>query len=177
MEATSGTYFALFALFVSPSAIEAHPQPSHLPYFLNSLNTHSLRSLTSLSPLSLSLPFSVRLPNDDPLSDLGLTPDMALPPGGDPDTPGAPNTGEVVDVGTAWVEGGVVEEGKERRYHPPVYVNAISWYSRVGSWPFPSCCGWLSCESEGIWIHATTHFSSSTTSAVGGLEGGAEMDM
>ncbi len=78
--------------------------------------------------------------------------------GGGDDTRGEPG-----------VEGTVVtvDGGMAKRYQPPVYVRATSWYS-MSTGSFGSAE-----SSEGACIQPTTHFSSSTTSAVGALGGGA----
>jgi hypothetical protein len=86
---------------------------------------HSRLSFPSFS-LSLFLPLSRRLIVEELLDVLGRGVDVDL--GGDPDME-APREGEI---------GGVFRElelGNERRYQPPVYVSAISWYSVAGPWP------------------------------------------
>jgi hypothetical protein len=121
---------------------------------------HSRLSFPSFS-LSLSLPLSKRLIVEELLEVLGRGVDVFL--GGDPDTD-MPREGEVGRVL------GVPEPGSERRYQPPVYVSAMSWYSVAG--PRPSVLSGM-----GVSIHPTVHLSSSGTSAVGDRGEGAEMEM
>ena len=83
--------------------------------------------------------------------------------GGDLDM-GTPREGDVGGVFD------VPELGNARRYHPPVYVKAMSWYSVTDLWP-------SALSGTGVSIHPTIHLSSSATSAVGGRGAGVEMEM
>lgn len=141
-----------------------HPQPSHRPYLLNSWRTHSRLSLLSLSrSRSRPLPLSSRLVTEDPLEERGRCIDRARTLGGEIETGPTGEEGLVSAIG--------LDLGTERRYQPPVKVKAISWYS------CEACLLGSSGLSIGASIHPTTHFSSSTTSAVGDLDGPAESDM
>jgi hypothetical protein len=117
---------------------------------------HSRLSFPSLS-LSLSLPLSSRLELLEVLV-RGIDTDF----GGDPDVDGLRKgeTGDVLEV---------PDPGSESRYHPPVYVRAISWYSVAG--PRSSAL------STGVSIHPTVHLSSSGTSAVDDRGDWAEMEI
>lgn len=100
------------------------------------------------------------------LGERGLLIDIARTLGGDAESGGwVKFEADAADTAAA------VDTGKERRYHPPVYVSATSWYSlgekRLGSSPSPA----------GASIQPTTHLSSSVTSAVGGLDGGADNEI
>ncbi len=103
---------------------------------------------------------------DEPDDDLGLCTERARTLGGDVDV-GPVVSGDVLPD----VLAGALGDGSDSRYHPPVYVSAINWYSVARGWDASS---WL---STGPCTQPTTHFSSSTTSAVGDLDGGVESDM
>lgn len=91
--------------------------------------------------------------------------ERALTLGGDRET--GPRIGEAGPDETTELD----DAGSASLYQPPVNVRAINWYSwgegRLGS----------IASSDGARIHPTTHFSSSTTSAVEGLDGPAVIDM
>ena len=62
------------------------------------------------------------------------------------------------------IEGGDAGEGNARRYHPPEYVNAISWCStRLGSGVSPE---------DGTSIQQTVQRSSSMVSSLGAVMDG-----
>ena len=156
-----------------------YPHPSHRPNRLNSRRTHSRPGFSSRSR---SLPLSGRLVNDDPLEDRGRAIDSVFTLGGDVDigsrTDGLGCVPPYEEVGTCTAcelgaagEADEDEVGRDRRYHPPLYVSATSWCSTGSMRPGSS---W---SSGATWIQPTTHFSSSTTSAVGDLAGPAEMEM
>jgi len=137
---------------------QAHP--SHRPNRLYSCNVHSRLSLPSFS-FSFSLPLSRRLIAEELLDVLGLGVNVDL--GGDPEI-GIPREGEPKGVFD------VPELGSARRYQPPVYVSAMSWYTVAD--PRASAP-----SGVGVSIHPTAHLSSSATSAVGDRGEGAEIEM
>ena len=73
--------------------------------------------------------------------------------GGDPGNGPVPNLGLPgrLPVSPEEEDGSLLSPGSFNLYHPPVYVNATSWYSR--------CVGSIS--SAAACIHPTTHLSSS----------------
>jgi len=86
------------------------PQPSQRPYLRNSSSTQSVRLPRPSLSVSFSLPLSVLPENDDPLE--VRVPDVKKCLGGELDVPDPLSRSP--------------RRGRERRYHPPVYVSAIN---------------------------------------------------
>ena len=91
-------------------ASSAQPQPSQRPYLRNSSSTQSVRLPRPSLSVSFSLPLSVRPENEDPPK--VRVPDVKKCLGGELDEPGPLRRSP--------------RRGRERRYHPPVYVSAIN---------------------------------------------------
>ena len=87
---------------------DVQPQPSQRPYLRNSSSTQSVRLARPSLSVSFSLPLSVLPENDDPLE----VRDVKKCLGGELDVPDPLSRSP--------------RRGRERRYHPPVYVSAIN---------------------------------------------------
>lgn len=132
-----------------------HHHPSHLPNFRYSSNVHFRLGFASPSPFSLAFPLPVS--TEEALDVLGrgwLTLTPALPlwwwTAGSELAPDRGLSGTLpVSLGEDPCE--PLSPGSFNLYHPPVYVNATSWYSK--------CVG--SCSSTAACIQPTTHLSSS----------------
>ena len=126
-----------------------YPHPSQLPNRLNSMSVQSRPpSFLSESREETPFPLSMRPPpaTDDPLGD------RALPERTDPED------GKLVCALLPVADDGFLL-GNARRYHPPVYVRAISWYTGAGGGAAAAACG-----AVGASIQPTVHFSSSARS-------------
>lgn len=126
-----------------------YPHPSQLPNRLNSMSVQSRPpSFLSESREETPFPLSMRPPpaTDDPLGD------RALP------EPTDPEDGTLVCALLAVADDFLL--GNARRYHPPVYVRAISWYTGAGG----GAAAAAACGAVGASIQPTVHFSSSARS-------------
>ena len=129
---------------------QSYPHPSQLPNRLNSISVQSRPpSFLSESREETPFPLSTRPPpaTDDPLGD------RALPERTDPE-----NVTFVCAVPVDADDGFLL--GNARRYHPPVYVRAISWYTTGAD----GGAAGTACGAVGASIQPTVHFSSSARS-------------
>jgi hypothetical protein len=128
-----------------------HHHPSHLPNFRYSSSVHFRLGFASPSPFSFSFPLSDFMEDTLDVLFRGWTPLLPIPP---LKLGGVPGNGPVVTLGLTGrlpPARGPWSPGSFNLYHPPVYVNATSWYSKcVGSFSSAAAC-----------IQPTTHLSSS----------------